>query len=73
LLCPDQEINLEEGAIDSIVMANMDNMQMYAQDLPRSCKLNIKGNQVLTVTGKIESKNAHVFINDLNCSVTANA
>jgi hypothetical protein len=46
---------------------------MYAQDLPRSCKLNIKGNQVLTVTGKIESKNAHVFINDLNCSVTANA
>jgi hypothetical protein len=64
------EISLEAGEIDSIVMANMENMQMYAQILPPSCKVSLKDNQLLTVTGTVVAQNASYVVNDLNCSVT---
>ncbi len=66
---PSQVINLEEGNIDSIVMANMDNMQMYTQTLPPSCKIAVKNNQTLTVSGRVVAQNENVYLNDLSCSV----
>jgi hypothetical protein len=46
---------------------------MYTQILPESCKVNLKNNQTLTVTGKLVGKEQSVFLNDMKCSVTTNA
>jgi hypothetical protein len=70
---PNQDIALEGATIDTIIMANMNNMQMYAQPVPASCKITLKENQTLIVTGKLVAKNAAVYLNNLNCSVTTNA
>jgi hypothetical protein len=64
-----QDISLEAFNIDSIVMANIDSMQMYPQVIPPSCKIAIKNNQVLTVTGQVIAKQENVYLNDLACSV----
>jgi hypothetical protein len=73
LTTPDQDIALEGATIDTIIMANMNNMQMYAQSVPDSCKVTVKENQTLIVTGKLVAKNSAVYLNNLDCSVTANA
>jgi hypothetical protein len=63
------DIILDAGEIDSVIIANMDNMQMYAQKLPPSCRITVKENQLLTVTGTVVAKGNSFQINDLNCSV----
>ena len=73
LTTPDQDIALEGASISSIIMANVNNMQMYAQNVPDSCKVTLKENQTLTVTGKLVAKNTAVLLNNLRCSVTTTA
>lgn len=68
-----KEIALADNTVSSVVMTNMNNMQMYTQVLPESCKVNLKNNQTLTVTGKLVGKEQSVFLNDMKCSVTTNA
>jgi hypothetical protein len=63
------DIILDADEIDSVVIANMDNMQMYAQSLPPSCKIAVKDNQLLTVTGTVVAKGNSFLVKDLNCSV----
>lgn len=68
-----KEIALADNDVNSVVMTNMGNMQMYTQVLPESCKVNVKNNQTLTVSGKLVAKEQAVFLNDMKCSVTTNA
>jgi hypothetical protein len=68
-----KEIALADNTVNSVVMTNMSNMQMYAQVLPESCKVSLKNNETLTVSGKLVAKDQSVFLNDMKCSVTTTA
>jgi len=63
---------IERGELNRVYASNIRNLRLYPQPLPKSCKINVKENQTVTITGKITrtAKN-EVYIGNLQCSVVA--
>ncbi|MES2219197.1 MAG: hypothetical protein V4501_12400 [Pseudomonadota bacterium] len=64
-------VSMDGNNIDSIIMTNTGTMEMYGQNIPDSCKITVKDNQTLTVSGKLVAKEMTVEVEDLQCSVRA--
>ena len=61
---------IEAGKIDGLFTMNFANRMIHAESTPASCKVEVKKNQTLTVTGQlVKTTNKNIYINNLNCSV----
>jgi hypothetical protein len=71
-----QSFPIDTGKVQSIFAANMNNLKMYTQALPRSCQVEVAKDQTLTVSGKLvtqgdsHSSNNIAYIKDLHCTLT---
>lgn len=61
---------MDTGNVNYIFAANMQNLTMHTQPLPRSCKVKLVKDQTLTVSGKLIMKDKSAYINNLSCRVT---
>ena len=71
LSSPEKSVVMDGNNINSIIMTNTGTLAMYGQTIPDSCKLTVKNNQTLTVSGKLIKKKMSVEVENLHCSVAA--
>lgn len=61
---------IDSGKIEDMYTSDISTLRMYTQSLPASCKVVIKDNQTITVTGRLtKSANNKIYIEDINCRV----
>jgi hypothetical protein len=68
---PNKSVLMDGSNIDSIIMTNTGTLQMYTQAIPPSCKITVKDNQTLTVTGKLVAKKSVVELENLKCTIAS--
>jgi hypothetical protein len=68
-LLTSKPVFMDGNDIDSIIMTDTGTLAMYGQTIPASCKLSVKNNQTLTVSGKLIKKKWSIEVENLQCSV----
>lgn len=62
---------MQQIAMDRMFVVNQDTRQLSPQGLPDSCKVTVKPNQTITISGKLTvGQEDIVHINQLRCSVS---
>lgn len=64
-----QILTIDPINVRYIFLANTATNQIYPQNLPNSCNIEVSGNQKLVIKGKISKKDSNTYIANLHCSV----
>lgn len=61
---------MNAGSINYIIPVNAANLRLHQQTLPKSCEIDVKPNQTVTITGRLESKTKdQIYITHLKCTI----